>query len=200
MKERTLLVHLTIILLITTFFAGCISSDDGGRYDGDVHDLLITSDLLPDGWYQEDSIDYDEAFAEQGEKDYVEFAGADFQAKVINDSYTTKEFIHQNITRYEAIDTTALADERAEKIKTFLEEMDNDYSVEYVIAPNVGDHSVVLKATYPIFGDELPVSNYYVICSRKDIIIFFELSKMTDADGLDVNYLLNLAKNLASQM
>ncbi len=207
------------ILLITAFVAGCISSDeDENTYNGEIHDLLITSDLLPEGWYQKDAIDYivppgQDLSDEQIERGFIEGDGADFKLSIQTEDHLTSMTLHQGVGRYDIEKINAAVDKNVAFLaEWYTVDESNEYeggptesTIDLVSAPAVGDYMKILKIT--LIYDRGPPNNiidvdtqYVIFIVKKDILLTFQYYEAPDIESIDLSYILNLAKNLTSQM
>lgn len=218
MRVRDIIVFCILFSLVSTTVSGCISSEgDSNIFDGDLEDLLISPDLLPEGWYEDTSFAYGnpESSEEMIEKGYLEAIGTDFFSQSVGlTGNMNLGYLHQSAIRYDSEDLKSVVDEDFDFLVQWYTaqcyEGDtgdgwDGSEAEEVGTPAVGDYSKALKVS--IFneadgpGEELEVSTqYYVYIVKKDIILSFHLREAEGINTIDLNYVLNLAKNITNNM
>ncbi len=190
-NKRTL-VYIAIILLIMPLLAGCIGGGDDSStpYEGEVEDLLLTNDEIPEKYAEmaeRTSMPASEIFPDENLPNDLGFEDAYALSALYIDDDFNFGILAQLVIRFDIDEMEKAMDEYKD---AQLEEYEDEW--ESVNFGNIGDKTAGLKFLDEDFGAEA----YELVFTKKDIMVVFIIAGDEDTESL----IKDLAKKVEAKI
>ena len=179
-NKRTL-VSIAIIMLIMPLLAGCIGGgddDSSSPYEGDIEDLILTNDEIPEKYTEmaeRTSMPASEIFPDDDLPDDLGFEEAYALTAIYFDEDFNLGILAQLVMRLDIEEMEKAMDEYQD---AQLDEYEDEW--ESVDFGNIGDETFGLKFS----DDDLGTDGYELVFIKGDIMVVFIVAGDEDSESL----------------